>query len=59
MLPEASIGGAVRAVFDMYTRARMPYYLYAEINGIVDKRAAASLDEANAVFAALEMKEWS
>ena len=45
---------AVRAVFDMYTHARMPYYLYAELNGIVDKRGASSLDEANALFAALE-----
>ena len=45
---------AVRAVFDMYTHTRMPYYLYAEVNGIVDKRAAASIDEANALFAALE-----
>ena len=45
---------AVRAVFDIYTHTRMPYYLYAEVNGIVHKRAAASLDEANALFAALE-----
>lgn len=45
---------AVKAVFDMYTHARAPYYLYAEVNGMIDKRPAASLDEANAVFAALE-----
>ena len=45
---------AVRAVFNMYTSARAPYYLYAEVNGVVDKRFASTLDEANALFAALE-----
>ena len=46
---------AIRAVFDMYTQGtRMPYYLYAEVNGAIDKRSATSLDEANAMFFALE-----
>ena len=46
---------AIRAVFDMYTQGtRMPYYLYAEVNGVIDKRSASSLDEANAMFFALE-----
>lgn len=45
---------AVRAVFDMYTYARAPFYLYAEINGVVDKRSAQSLDEANAIFFSYE-----
>ena len=45
---------AIRAVFDMYTRQRVPYYLYAEVNGTPDKRTSSSLDEANAIFAAFE-----
>jgi hypothetical protein len=44
----------VRAVFDMYTRARVPYYVYAEVNGMIDKRSASSVDEANSIFAAIE-----
>ena len=46
---------AIRAVFDMYTQGtRMPYYIYAEVNGRIDKRSASSLDEANEIFFALE-----
>lgn len=45
---------AIRAVFDMYAHARVPYYIYAEVNGLVDQRLASSLDEANAIFFALE-----
>lgn len=45
---------AVRAVFDMYAYARAPYYVYAEINGVVDKRAAQSLEEANAIFSSFD-----
>ena len=46
---------AIRAVFDMYTQGtRMPYYIYAEVNGTIDKRSALSLDDANAMFFALE-----
>ena len=47
---------AVRAVFDMYTQrgGRAPFYVYAELNGVVDKRSAQSLDEANAIFFSYE-----
>jgi hypothetical protein len=45
---------AVRAVFDMYAYARAPYYVYAEVNGIVDKRAAQSLEEASAIFSSFD-----
>lgn len=41
---------AVRATFDMYAYARAPYYVYAEVNGIVDKRPVQSFDEARAIF---------
>jgi len=41
---------AIKAVFDMYTRTRVPYYVYAEVNGMIDKQSSSSLDEANAIF---------
>lgn len=47
---------AIKAVFDMYTRRgpRPLYYIYAEVNGLIDKQTASSLDEANSIFFALE-----
>lgn len=47
---------AIKAVFDMYTTSHRgaPYYIYAEVNGLIDKRSAATLDEANSIFFALE-----
>jgi hypothetical protein len=47
---------AIRAVFDMYSRrgGRAPYYVYTEVNGVVDKRSATTVEEANSIFAALE-----
>jgi hypothetical protein len=45
---------ALRAVFDMYTHTRAPYYIYAEVNGVINKQTASSIDEANAIFASLE-----
>jgi hypothetical protein len=45
---------AIRAVFDMYSRSRAPYYIYAEVNGRIDRRSSSSLDEANAIYFALE-----
>ena len=48
---------AIRAVFDMhthYTHAGALYYVYAEVNGMIDKRSSSSLDEANVIFYALE-----
>lgn len=46
----------IKAVFDMYTTSHRgaPFYIYAEVNGMIDKRAALSLDEANAIFFSLE-----
>ena len=47
---------AIKAVFDMYTTSHRgaPYYIYAEVNGMIDRRSASSLDEANSIFFALE-----
>ena len=46
---------AVHAVFQMYTGAQhAPYYVYAEVNGIVDKSAWQALGDANARAFALE-----
>lgn len=47
---------AIKAVFDMYTQrgSRARYYIYAEVNGLIDKQMASSLDEANAIFFAFE-----
>ncbi len=39
---------AVHAIFVMYTGAeRAPYYVYAEVNGVVDKSTAQSVEDAN------------
>jgi len=38
----------------MYASARSPYYVYAEVNGIVDKRSARSIEEARAIVASFE-----
>lgn len=44
---------AIRSVFDMYTHEVAPYYVYAEVNGVIERRAATMLDDANTIFSAL------
>lgn len=50
----AAMRRAVRAIFGLYNHARAPFYVYAEVNGIVDMSPSYSLDDVNARSGALE-----
>jgi hypothetical protein len=45
---------AIRAIFDLHAKTHAPLYVYAEVDGAVDKRASWSVEEANAIFFARE-----
>jgi hypothetical protein len=50
----AAMRRAVRAIFNLYNHVRAPFYVYTEVNGVVDAVPAQSVEEANAHFAAFD-----